>query len=94
MTMKATTIAVTAILLLGGLYLYMNRYEYLPLGEIRVHNGLTVGFNVAVSVPSCLEWGSLGVLRRVATAAEPRLVRALDRTLFAALASVFSPWPQ
>ena len=59
MTMKATTIAVTAILLLGGLHLYMNRYEYLRLGEIRVHNGLTVGFNVAVSVPSCLEWGRL-----------------------------------
>jgi len=55
MTMKATTIAVTAILLLGGLYHYMNRYEYLRLGEILVHNGLTVGFNVAGSVPSCLE---------------------------------------
>ena len=32
MTMKATTIAVTAILLLGGLYLYMNRFEYLDRG--------------------------------------------------------------
>ena len=55
MTMKATTIAITAILLLGGLYHYMNRYEYPRLGEILVHNGLTVGFNVTVSVPSCLE---------------------------------------
>ena len=55
MTMKATTIAVPAILLPGGLYHYMNRYEYLRLGEILVHNGLTVGFNVAGSVPSCLE---------------------------------------
>jgi hypothetical protein len=34
MMMKATTIAVTAILLLGGLYLYMNRFEYLHVGEM------------------------------------------------------------
>lgn len=34
MMMKATTMAVTAILLLGGLYLYMNRFEYLRLQEI------------------------------------------------------------
>ena len=33
MMMKATTMAVTAILLLGGLYLYMNRFEYLHLTE-------------------------------------------------------------
>ena len=32
MGIKTTTIAVTAILLLGGLYLYMNRFEYLDRG--------------------------------------------------------------
>lgn len=32
MGVKATTMAVTAILLLGGLYLYMNRFEYLDRG--------------------------------------------------------------
>ena len=34
MGVKATTIAVTAILLLGGLYLYMNRFEYLHLPTV------------------------------------------------------------
>jgi hypothetical protein len=33
MMMKATTMAVTAILLLGGLYLYMNRFEYLASSD-------------------------------------------------------------
>ena len=35
MGVKATTIAVTAILLLGGLYLYMNRFEYLNVGMLK-----------------------------------------------------------
>ena len=54
MGVKATTIAVTAILLLGGLYLYMNRFEYLHLSE---SSGAEIYLRInKLTEEECLVW--------------------------------------